>query len=118
MPCTHVSLTFYFLQLYHDKVLYVDPSRQEEEFEATAVRDPSNKNEEWGQLTVGMMPKYASGQVALMVQTGQMEASNLVEGLELATDLCNKLYNLVKKVRVLVLDCMICKLIIKLGRIG
>lgn len=90
------------------------------------MRDPSNKNEEWGQLTVGMMPKYASGQVALMVQTGQMEANNLVEGLELATDLCNKLYNLVKKVRVLVgwlisgllMGCMTCKFIIKLGRMG
>ncbi|KAK3855101.1 hypothetical protein Pcinc_038477 [Petrolisthes cinctipes] len=83
--------------LYHDKVMYVDPSRQEEEFEAKALRDPNNKNEEWGQLTVGMMPKYASGQVALMIQSGQMEANNLVEGLELATDLCTKLYNLVKK---------------------
>ncbi|KAG0711712.1 Exosome complex component MTR3 [Chionoecetes opilio] len=47
------------------------------------------------QLTVGMIPKHAGGQVALLVQGGgQMSPSNLSSGLEMAADLCTGLHAL------------------------
>lgn len=58
----------------------------------------STKNSESTQLTIGMMPKYAGGQVGLVVQGGQVSADNLCEGLDVAVEMCHRIYTLAKKV--------------------
>ncbi|KAK8379340.1 hypothetical protein O3P69_019316 [Scylla paramamosain] len=72
--------------LFRGDVLYLDPRREEEEV--------SDNN----QLTIGMIPKHAGGQIALMVQrSGQVAPQCLSECLNAAVDLCNRLHSLAQK---------------------
>ncbi|XP_047470815.1 exosome complex component MTR3-like [Penaeus chinensis] len=80
--------------LWHSGILYVDPSRQEEEFEGSETR---SSGREGGHLTIGMMPNYANGQIALTLQEGQMAVDNICEGLEIAVDTCQRIYTLSRK---------------------
>ncbi|KAK8734296.1 hypothetical protein OTU49_006111 [Cherax quadricarinatus] len=80
--------------LWHDGILYADPTHHEEECEGHKIR---NSGSEGGQLTVGIMPKYANGQVSLLVQGGQISADNLCEGLEVAVEICQRIYTLSRK---------------------
>lgn len=73
----------------------MDPSRQEEEFEGSETR---SSGREGGHLTIGMMPNYANGQIALTLQEGQMAVDNICEGLEIAVDTCQRIYTLSRKV--------------------
>ncbi|KAG7170483.1 exosome complex component MTR3-like [Homarus americanus] len=80
--------------LWHNGILYADPTHYEEEYEGREIRSSGS---EGGQLTVGMMPKYANGQVTLLVQGGQVSADNLCEGLEVVVEICQRIYNLSRK---------------------
>uniref|UniRef100_A0A2P2I820 Exosome complex component MTR3-like n=1 Tax=Hirondellea gigas TaxID=1518452 RepID=A0A2P2I820_9CRUS len=52
----------------------------------------------YGVLTVGLMPLYASSQVALMVMSGSVTAEQIQEGLESGLEACRKVYGVVKQV--------------------
>lgn len=80
--------------LWHGGIIYADPSRHEEENESSETRSSGT---EGGLLTIGMMPNYANGQVSLMLQEGQISADNLCEGLDLAVEMCQRIYTLCKK---------------------
>ncbi|XP_071514140.1 exosome complex component RRP41-like isoform X2 [Panulirus ornatus] len=80
--------------LWHDGILYADPTHDEEENEGSEVHSTVS---EGGQLTIGMMPSYANGQVALLVQCGQISADNLCEGLDAAVEICQRIYTLSRK---------------------
>lgn len=72
--------------LFRGDVLYLDPCREEE--------GAGSSNE----LTIGMIPKHAGGQIALMVQGGGQAAPHcLSECLNAAVDLCNRLHSLAQK---------------------
>ncbi|XP_042869797.1 exosome complex component MTR3-like [Penaeus japonicus] len=95
----HASIDVYDLVvgssvLWHSGILYADPSRQEEEFEGSETRSTGR---EGGHLTIGMMPNYANGQIALALQEGQMAVDNICEGLEIAVDTCQRIYTLSRK---------------------
>ncbi|XP_068249420.1 exosome complex component MTR3-like [Palaemon carinicauda] len=80
--------------LWYGGVMYVDPSEYEEEYECS---ENYTLETEGGHLTIGMMPNYANGQVSLMLQEGQVSADNLCEGLDLAVEMCQRIYTLSKK---------------------
>lgn len=83
--------------LWHDNRLYVDPTREEEEYQMRGAA-AGGGGEGGSQLTVGMIPKYAGGQVGLLVQGGgQASAASLSDGLETTVDLCNRLHALARK---------------------
>ncbi|CAL4062526.1 unnamed protein product [Meganyctiphanes norvegica] len=78
--------------LWHKGILYVDPSRHEEECER--ILGQSKESEGGGSLTVGVMPTHASGQVALMLQEGEVSPEAVIEGLNLAVESSQKIYTL------------------------
>lgn len=51
-----------------------------------------------GTLAVGLMPTYASGQVALMVMSGFVRADCLLEGLDAALEVCRKIFAVMTRV--------------------
>ncbi|XP_076053220.1 exosome complex component MTR3-like isoform X3 [Oratosquilla oratoria] len=85
--------------MWHRDMLYVDPTREEEAYASVGILSegkndlPENLSEA-GKLTVGLMPMFANGQVALFVQEGEVEASMLSEAVTLSTDLCQRIYRL------------------------
>lgn len=101
--CTHA---FPFPQLWYNDQLYVDPTREEENYQEIGEGAGGKEGKTGGregrgcsQLIVGMMPKHAGGQVGLLVQGGgQASTATLTDGLETAVELCNRLHALAKKV--------------------
>lgn len=85
--------------MWHDGILYADPTRHEEENEGSKVH---SLDSEGGQLTIGMMPTYANGQVALLVQCGQISADNLCEGLDAVVEISQRIYTLSRKVKIVI----------------
>ncbi|KAF2343419.1 Exoribonuclease phosphorolytic domain 2, partial [Trinorchestia longiramus] len=85
--------------------IYLDPSIEEEEYIATAAErqalckgDGEVATATNGCLTVVLMPLYANGQVATMVMSGSMTASQLQDGLDAALETCRKIYAIIKQV--------------------
>ena len=52
-----------------------------------------------GSLTLGMMPKYATGQIALKVHEGELQLDTLTDGIHVAMETIQKIYAIARQVR-------------------
>ena len=100
-------------EVWQDGTSYLDPSLEEEDLVANSIAQQSKptaagqlgnnttesaKTDRSGTLTLALMPLYANGQVALMVQSGTITADELLDKMEEAFTACRKVYAIVKQV--------------------
>merc|ERR1712212_622956 len=96
----HASIDVYDLVvgssvLWHNGILYTDPTRDEEESDINCKI--SEVTQESGRMTIGVMPNYASCQLPLMNHAGELSVETLCSGVNSAVETSQRIYALGRK---------------------